>query len=190
MMFKLNSFYSTVICLIYFSAVTHHDSNRDVIQMIVRAANRKLRSRSRAKATGSMDNLDLDLENSRSPSASLPKNSIKLCLDSLPLCNVLPEELLLEVKKYPAYHFEQTYFLSTENAKPHFRRAHSNDFLSDSPSGFYGNFSPVQPANKQKVYSMPRNFSATLRSTSSDELEDVNGALKCKHHFENRRFAT
>lgn len=158
--------------------------------MIVKATNKKLRSRSRAKASGSMDNLDLDLENS-SHSSSSSKNDIKLRLDSLPLCNVLPKELLLEVKKYPAYHFQQTYFLSTENAKPHVRRTHSNDFLSsdDSPSGFYGSSSQAQHA-KQKVYSMPRNFTATLRSTSSEELEEVNDVLKCKHRFEDRRFAT
>lgn len=102
--------------------------------MIIKAANRKLRNRGKAKLSGSDgDSGPYEGTTRGSVGASDPKTDLNLVLDSPPLCSTLSEEVLLDLKKYPAYHFDEICFLSTENAKPQFRRTHSDDSILDFP---------------------------------------------------------
>lgn len=110
--------------------------------MIVKAANRKLRNRGKSKPSAGSDGDSGPYEGTARGSVGAttdPKADLKPVLDSPPppfstSVSLQEEEVLLDVKKYPAYHFDEICFLSTENAKPQFRRSQSDDcLLLDSP---------------------------------------------------------
>ena len=120
-----------MISVVLLSAITHHVTNKDFIQTIVKAANRKLRNRGKAKLSGS-DGDSGPYEGTARGSVGAADPKIDPSLDSPPPCSAFSEEVLLDVKTYPAYHFDEICFLSTENAKPQFRRTRSDDCLLDS----------------------------------------------------------